>query len=217
VLGHNSVSARHQLSQMPVHTRHSCRTRTRMAGARKLAEDGVVQVVHVPPPHVYPGDDGHRRKDGEHLQREPARFKPNRETQTRTSLVHARTHASHRHGPDGHGVVLERVPEVGHHVFSDKPVEGLDGIERAVEGDEDGQHDPVEQVQPRDPGPVGLQVEARRSRTGGGHRRQRRRHRAAGQPTTERTGTRSESVCAQVSCQEAMDGAREGIANAKCE
>ena len=190
-----------------------------MAGARKLAEDGVMQVADVPPPHVYPGDDGHRRDDGEHLQRSQqgsSTIQVKRRHIPSPSSGHSRTRRTHRHGPDGHGVVLERVAEARHRVFPDEPVEGLDGVERAVEGGEDGQHGPVEQVQPRDPGPVGPEVEARRSRTGGGHRR-RRRHLAAGQPTAvrERTGVGSKpSTCAQVSGQ-AMDG-MEGIANAKC-
>lgn len=80
-------------------------------------------------------------------------------------------------GPDGDGVALERVPEADHHVFSDEPVERLDQVEAGVDGDEEGQHDPVEQVQPRDLGPVGSQVRVRGSQPNGCRRRRRRRRR----------------------------------------
>jgi len=65
----------------------------------------------------------------------------------------------HQHSQDGHDVALEWAPEAQHHVLPDELVEGLDSIERTIEGDEEGQHDLVEQVQPRDSGPMALQVE----------------------------------------------------------
>ena len=76
----------------------------------------------------------------------------------------------YRHGPDGDGVALQGVPEVGHHVRADEPVERLDEVEPHVDGDEKGQHDPVVQVQPRDLASVGRQVRVRgpRRMLGGG-------------------------------------------------
>jgi len=52
-----------------------------------------------------------------------------------------------------------RVPEARYHVLPDELVEWLDSVERTIEGDEEGQHDLGKQVQPRDSGPMVLQVE----------------------------------------------------------
>ena len=68
----------------------------------------------------------------------------------------------YRHGPAGHGVVLHGVPEGRHHVSGDEPVEGLDQAEHAVHGDEEEEHDPVDQVQPGDLLPVSPQARVRR-------------------------------------------------------
>ena len=58
------------------------------------------------------------------------------------------------------GIMLPlRVPEARYHVLPDELVEWLDSVERTIEGDEEGQHDLVKQVQPRDSGPMVLQVE----------------------------------------------------------
>jgi hypothetical protein len=80
----------------------------------------------------------------------------------------------YRNGPAGHGVVLHGVPEGRHHVLGHEPVEGLDQAEHAVHGDEEEEHDPVEQVQPGDLLPVGPQARVRRgSRASGRQRRHR--------------------------------------------
>lgn len=81
---------------------------------------------------------------------------------------------TYRDGPDGNGVALQRVPEVGDHVLADEPVEGLDEVEPDVDGDEKGEHDPIEEVQPRDLASMGLEVRTRRAQADG--RRRRRRH-----------------------------------------
>ena len=77
----------------------------------------------------------------------------------------------YRHGPAGHGVVLHGVPEGRHHVSGDEPVEGLDQAEHAVHGDEEEEHDPVDQVQPGDLLPVSPQAWLRRGSRASGRRR----------------------------------------------
>nr|ACN36271.1 unknown [Zea mays] len=77
----------------------------------------------------------------------------------------------YRHGPDGHGVALQRVPEVREHVLADEAVERLDEVEPDVGGGDEQQHGPVQPVQPRDLAPVGLQVRVRRPQADGRRRR----------------------------------------------
>lgn len=77
----------------------------------------------------------------------------------------------YRHGPDGHGIALQRIPEVGEHVLADEAVERLDEVEPDLGGDEEEQHGPVEPVQPRDLAAVGLQVRVRRPQPDGRRRR----------------------------------------------
>lgn len=59
-------------------------------------------------------------------------------------------------GPDGDGVALHGVSEIGHHAGADEPVERLDGVEEAVDGDEEEQREPVVGVRPRHGGAMRL-------------------------------------------------------------
>jgi hypothetical protein len=143
----------------------------------------MVHVIDVPPLHVDPDDDDDRPDDCVYLRDLNARQRCLIQRIIYFSYflfagkVQGCADVTYRHGPDGDGVALQRVPEVGHHVLADEPVERLDEVEPHVDGDEKGQHDPVVQVQPRDLASVGLQVRVRGAQADERRCRRRRRRR----------------------------------------
>jgi len=90
-------------------------------------EDAVVQIVHTCPLQV----EADEHYDG-------------------------KKHSVHRDRPDRYGVVLERVLEVSHHVFSHVAVERRDEVQAYLDGNQDDEYDPIVLVFRSDSSSMGL-------------------------------------------------------------